>query len=286
MKKITLLFAIFFAINISAQDMVLTGVFDGPLTGGVPKAVEIFVINDIADLSTYGMGSANNGGGTDGVEVVFSGSANAGDYIWVASEDVEFQNYFGFLPTFVSSAANINGDDAIELFDNVVDDGTGTGTFIGDVIDTFGDINVDGTGEPWDHLDGWAYRVDDTGPDGATFVLANWTFSGVDANDGETSNDTAANPWPIGTYERNLSTVDNFSNGFNLYPNPTSTGVVTIQTKSNQPLQVSVFDVLGKQVISKTVLNSTLDVSNLKSGIYLVQVTQDDSTSTKKLVIK
>lgn len=286
MKKITLLFAILFAINMSAQDMVLTGVFDGPLTGGVPKAIEIYVINDIADLSTYGMGSANNGGGSDGVEVVFTGSANAGDYIWVSSEAVEFENYFGFPPTFVNNAANINGDDAIELFDNVVDDGTGTGTFIGDVIDTFGDINVDGTGEPWDHVDGWAYRTDDTGPDGATFALTDWIFSGIDANDGETSNSTAANPWPIGTYERNLSIVDNFSNGFNLYPNPTSIGVVTIQTKTNQPLQVSVFDVLGKQVISKTVLDNTLNVSNLKSGIYLVQVTQEGSTSTKKLVIK
>ena len=63
-----------------------------------------------------------------------------------------------------------------------------------------GDVYVDGTGEPWEHLDGWAYRVDETGPDGETFVLANWFFSGPNALDGETSNATAAVPFPIGTY--------------------------------------------------------------------------------------
>ena len=42
--------------------------------------------------------------------------------------------------------------------------------------------------------------VNETGPDGSTFVLANWMFSGPDALDGETSNDTATTPFPIGTY--------------------------------------------------------------------------------------
>lgn len=283
MKKITLLFAILFAVSMSSQDMVLTGTFDGPLPGGLPKVIEIYVINDIPDLSTYGVGSANNGGGSDGVELVFSGSANAGEYIWVASEDVEFQNYFDQAPTFVSDAANINGDDAIELFDNVVDDGGGV--FTGNVIDVFGDINVDGTGEPWEYLDGWAYRNDETGPDGTTFVIGSWSFSGVDANDDQTSNSTAPNPWPIGTYTRTLSLEDNITSTFNLYPNPVRNGLVTIKTNSNQPLQVGVFDVLGKQVISKTVTNNTLNVSALKSGIYLVQVTENNVTSTKKLVV-
>ncbi|GGD90296.1 T9SS type A sorting domain-containing protein [Planktosalinus lacus] len=283
MKKITLLFAILFAVNMSAQDMVLTGVFDGPLPGGLPKAIEIYVINDIPDLSAYGVGSANNGGGTDGVELVFEGSATAGDYIWVASEAVEFENYFDVAPTFVGEVANINGDDAIELFGNVVDDGGGNIT--GDVIDILGDIDVDGSGEPWDHLDGWAYRIDDTGPDGSTFELDSWFFSGVDANDGETSNSTAANPWPIGTYTRTLSLGDNLETSFNLYPNPTRNGVVSIQTNTNQPIQVNVFDVLGKQVLSRTISDNRLNVSNLKSGIYLVQVTQNNSTSTKKLIV-
>ncbi|MDZ7703906.1 MAG: ExeM/NucH family extracellular endonuclease [Trueperaceae bacterium] len=171
-------------------DLVITGVIDGPLSGGVPKAVELYVINNIADLSVYGLGSANNGGGTDGEEFTFPGVAvTAGSYIYVASEQPGFNEFFGFDPDYTSSAMGINGDDAIELFQN------------GSVVDIFGDINVDGNGQDWEYLDGWAYRADGTGQDGSTFVLGNWTFSGPDALDGETSNGTATTPFPIGTYQ-------------------------------------------------------------------------------------
>ncbi|MDF1594927.1 MAG: ExeM/NucH family extracellular endonuclease [Acidimicrobiia bacterium] len=170
-------------------DIVISGVVDGPLTGGIPKAIELYVVNDIDDLSIYGVGSANNGGGTDGEEFTFPAvSALAGTYLYVASESVGFTDFFGFAPDYTSAAANVNGDDAIELFMN------------GIVVDVFGDINVDGSGQPWEYLDGWAYRVADTGQDGSTFVLANWTFSDPNALDGETSNATATTPFPLGTF--------------------------------------------------------------------------------------
>lgn len=173
-------------------DLIITGVIDGPLSGGVPKAIELFALNDIADLSVYGVGSANNGGGSDGEEFTFSdGSATAGEYIYVASEAPGFTSFFGFSPDFTGSAANINGDDAIELF------------FNGTVVDTFGEIDVDGTGQPWEYLDGWTYRESGTGPDGETFVLDNWTFSGPNALDGETTNATAATPFPIASFDGN-----------------------------------------------------------------------------------
>jgi len=173
----------------TAQDMVITGVVDGPLSGGIPKAIEVCVLNDIPDLSVYGVGSANNGGGSDGEEFTFpAGPASAGTFLYVASEAPGFATFFGFAPTFTSGAMAINGDDAIELF------------MSGSVSDVFGDINVDGTGQPWDHVDGWAYRADGTGPDGTAFTLANWTFSGPNALDGEVSNGTAATPFPIGAY--------------------------------------------------------------------------------------
>ncbi len=64
----------------------------------------------------------------------------------------------------------------------------------------FGDINVDGNGEPWEYLDGWAYRNSSTGPDGNVFVLNNWSFSGPNALDGELLNATATSPVPVGTF--------------------------------------------------------------------------------------
>lgn len=173
----------------AAGTLIITGAYDATLTGGTPKGVELYVANDIADLSQYGIGSANNGGGTDGEEFTFPAvSVTAGTYIYVASESVQFTSFFGFAPDYTDGSMGINGDDAIELF------------HMGSVIDVFGDINVDGTGQPWEYLDGWAYRNNGTGPDGSTFTLANWTFSGITAFNGAMTNATASPALPIGTF--------------------------------------------------------------------------------------
>lgn len=188
-KLYATVFALLCGMSLSAQNMVLTAVYDGPLSGGTPKGVEIYIINNIPDLSLYGLGSANNGGGSDGQEFTFpSVSASAGDFIYVASDSANFHNFYGFPPNYVSSVSNINGDDAMELFGN------------GNVIDTYGDISAAPAG--WSYLDSWAYRVDNTGPDGTTYVAASWTFGTPNALDGETSNATAATPVPVGTYQR------------------------------------------------------------------------------------
>ncbi|MDB2418161.1 lamin tail domain-containing protein, partial [Flavobacteriaceae bacterium] len=173
----------------ATNSLIITGVFDAK-NGSSPKGVEIYVKNNIDDLSLYGVGSANNGGGTDGQEFTFPAvSATAGEFIYVVgtNQSDKFNTFFGFTPGYESGAMFINGDDAIELFENGV------------VIDVHGDINVDGTGEPWDTVDSWGYRVDDTGPDGSSFVLANWSFGGAAELDGATNSESTS-PFPIGTY--------------------------------------------------------------------------------------
>jgi hypothetical protein len=155
--------------------LIITGVFDAQLTTGAgPKGVELYVVSDIADLSLYGIGGANNGGGTDGEELTFDAvPATAGSYIYVTNTADGFSSFFGFAADYQSGSMSINGDDAIELFEN------------GNVIDTFGDINVDGSGQPWDYLDGWAKRASGTGPDGVAFDIAAWSFSGIDTLEGD-----------------------------------------------------------------------------------------------------
>jgi hypothetical protein len=86
--------------------------------------------------------------------------------------------------------------------------------------------------------------------------------------------------------EATLSTKKQNIENFKIYPNPTSLGYVNISSKSNSKLDVSVFDVLGKQVIKETVNDNVLNVSKLNSGIYIMKVSQDDATTTQKLVIK
>ena len=204
MKKnyfLTLLFALCVSVFSFGQDLVITGVYDGPNSGGTPKGMELYVVNDISDLSAYGVGSANNGGGSDGQEFTFPADAvTSGTYIYVASEVTQFTAFFGFAPTYNGgSSMGINGDDAVELFHN------------GSVIDTFGDINTDGNGEDWEYLDGWAYRVDGSGPEGATFTVTNWTYSGVNGLEGGNTNSSTNNPFPIGTYSDSASSASSIS---------------------------------------------------------------------------
>ncbi|MCH2146981.1 MAG: hypothetical protein MK073_04105 [Phycisphaerales bacterium] len=173
----------------ASADLLITAAYDGPLSGGTPKGIELYVENDIADLSAYGIGSANNGGGSDGEEFTFPAmGATAGSFIYVTTNDTAFSDYYGFAPDFVSSSMSINGDDAIELF------------HAGKVIDVFGDINTDGNGTPWEYLDGWAYRVDGTPANGGLWDDASFTYSGANAVDGCSTNDTCSSVMPIGSY--------------------------------------------------------------------------------------
>jgi len=185
-------------------DLVITGVIDGPLTGGLPKAVELYVANDIPDLSIYAVGSANNGGGTDGEEFTLpAASAVAGEFIYLATEATGFTDFFGFAPDYVDGDATlINGDDAIELFMNGV------------VVDVFGEIDLSGTGQPWDYLDGWAYRLSGAGQDGATFAPGN-LFDGqlgyLDyalANQALAGQVTGATAWHINADEPDIIDYD------------------------------------------------------------------------------
>jgi hypothetical protein len=201
----TFLLSLFSLCLFGQTDIILSGVFDGPLTGGTPKGIELYVLNDVADLSIYGIGSANNGGGTDGEEYTLPAvSASEGDYLYITNDSANFVAFFGIAPTFLDdgAASNVNGDDAIELFMN------------GNIVDVFGDINEDGTGTAWEYLDGWVYRMNVSGPDGPTFVSTNWTYSGVDVFDGQSQNATSPTPFPLGTYQPGGMPAVNANNDF------------------------------------------------------------------------
>ncbi|MFK8161107.1 MAG: nuclease, partial [Lewinella sp.] len=130
---------------------VLALLWDGSGTNG-GKAVHVRANRDIADLSVYGLGVANNGGGTDGQEFTYPAeSVSEGDHILVAREPATLASYFGacydgYDLVIQADEMNQNGDDGIELFLDMT------------VIQTYGDSDVDGTGQPWEYSGSWAYK--------------------------------------------------------------------------------------------------------------------------------
>lgn len=71
-----------------------------------------------------------------------------------------------------------------------------------------------------------------------------------------------------------------------LYPNPSTTGSVTITTGDHIPIEVKVFDVFGEVVHWETLRNNKLDTTRLQPGVYVVQIKQGQNITTRKLVIK
>ena len=286
MRKLYFLCFTFLMAGMSfGQDLIITGAIDGPLPGGFPKGIELYVVNDIADLSVYGLERAGNGDPSSGAQTYTfpADSYSAGDFIYVGKPDANsaagFAQYLNVTLNYESSAVDHNGNDAIILY------------FNGAPSDVFGEVGVNGSGESWECKDGWAYRNDNSSSS-ATFSDSEWTFSGPDALDGcDDSDDTGTNAdcasvFPVGTFSTTLNTETSQRDSFKMFPNPTNTGIVTISSLSNETVSVQVFDILGKQVKNELLLNNTLTVSDLNTGVYILKLTQNNASVIKKLVIK
>ena len=155
--------------------------FDLPSAGSDGKAIHLIANSDIPDISIYGIGVANNGGGSDGQEDDFPVmSVSAGDHILFARSPLAMETYFGLcfsdFDHVLEAGSNIsqNGDDAIELYEH------------NQVIETFGDINVDGTGEVWEYTDSWAYKLGNE-----------WTYGGVNCTDDSETSASSNCPYPL-----------------------------------------------------------------------------------------
>ncbi len=79
---------------------------------------------------------------------------------------------------------------------------------------------------------------------------------------------------------------DHEISGFKLYPNPATSDVVYITTDHNAYKVVNVYDVFGELVLTDRIASKILDISRLSPGVYMVQVSENDRTINRKLVVK
>lgn len=81
-----------------------------------------------------------------------------------------------------------------------------------------------------------------------------------------------------------LSSSEHHLNAIKLHPNPFKSNL-TINLKSEVATDIEIFDILGKRVLKNTITKTShLNLQTLKTGIYIVKITQGNSTMTKKLV--
>ena len=135
---------------------------------------------DIPDLSSYGLGVANNGGGSDGIEYNFPAqSLSQGENLWIIRDAQAYSNYFGaemwtqmsYVIDESGWGVGQNGDDAVELF------------LDGELVDIFGFVDVDGTGESWEYKDAWAHRNCEARIPSVIFSEDDWSIATPNCTD-------------------------------------------------------------------------------------------------------
>ena len=79
---------------------------------------------------------------------------------------------------------------------------------------------------------------------------------------------------------------DNNINGLTMYPNPLSGNTLYLTSTANAAMSVQIFDLLGKEVLKANVVNNAVNVAKLTAGVYVVKITEEGKTATRKLVIQ
>lgn len=83
-----------------------------------------------------------------------------------------------------------------------------------------------------------------------------------------------------------IKSIEISDNKFNVYPNPTQTGLLTISSETDSYYNIKIFDVLGKIIFEtpSTNLVSQIDLTAYNKGIYFIQITSDNTSYIKKIL--
>lgn len=106
----------------------------------------------------------------------------------------------------------------------------------------------------------------------AGYSFVNWTENGTAVSDNPTYNFTVnINRTLVANFILNTGIGDQLITNIRIYPNPTE-DVLNIDSPQNDVVFVSIFDCLGRQLI--TTREKTVNISHLKPGIYFVKVNE------------
>ena len=192
--------------------------------------------------------------------------------------------------TIAALNANVNTyESKLISFNNI----TITGTIVAGVVTPLAAGAVFTTNTNYNVFDGTTNGVLRTGFAEANYIGTVVPTGAFNATALGYDNVTTANP-PVLTPQfiirtsadiALLNTQNNEIAGLKVYPNPVSNGVLHIESDLNTERTISLFDVLGKQVLNTTTSNNTINIANLNSGVYIIKITEGVKTATRKLVI-
>ena len=259
------------------SDLSMQGVLDFSLPGKYFRGFHLKATADIADLSVYSMETYSSGDRlTANNTYTLSGSASAGDDIlfWFSNAENAaniYMNASNIFDVVVDESANnwngYNGDDPLTLSMN------------GTVVETYGELGVDGSGEAWEYTDTWAYKVD-----GA------WTYGAVNCTDGSYYmwDSGCVYPLAIGQQATGASTdlVTAFSHDFHtmsqagLWYNDGEAPIQRVTTNPADDDDAMKYTDDGSQAYSNMQIQFTSKVDMSSMNTFTVDVYVDGTTTT------
>src|SRR6056297_1661180 len=175
MKTLMLLAAFIWpALSVMGQTLIISEVAD-PGNEFEGRFVEIYNATDASiDLTagSYYLAKQSNGGNFANIEL--TGTIASGETYIIGATN--FSTYYAVTPDITSGNISGNGDDGYFLYSGG-DNTTGT------LVDAYGVIDVDGTGEPWEYENSRAVRAASIGSGNTTWTASEWTITAADVAD-------------------------------------------------------------------------------------------------------
>jgi len=185
MKKLVLVFGFLLVSSLVFGDLFISEVAD-PGDAYSARFVELYNTGTAIDFDTdtWYLCRQSNGGSTWG-DILLTGTIGANAYFCIAYNTASFETNYGFTPDQTSGNINGNGDDGYFLY-------SGSGHSTGTLVDAYGEIDVDGTGDPWEYLDAIAYRKNEISSPNTTWTASEWII--IDPGDTTDATPGSQNP--------------------------------------------------------------------------------------------
>ena len=240
--------------NTSSNDLFISEYVEGL---SYNKAIEIanFTGSSI-NLSNYSIARDRNGSGEFNPALPLTGTLESGNVHVIANTQAYQETLDRSNQTSDTDAISFNGNDPVGLFKNGV------------LIDFFGEI-----GGADDFKNKTFRRKAAVNEPTTTFNLAGeWD---------EYETDTVTD---LGTHTLSVSVNVLNETNVTLYPNPVQSN--ELYFNSNTPLNVEIYAITGKLILSKNLKNSSksIHISDLNTGLYIVKMTSDFGVQVKKLI--
>jgi endonuclease I/chitodextrinase len=217
------------------------------------------------NLSAYTVKKQTNGAGAWSTGLTLSGTLNSGSKFIIVNSSIASSCYSTSSANISTTATELtfNGNDAVGLFKNGV------------LIDIIGTFNG-GTAN---------FAADVTLRRKSTITSPSTTFNLATQWDNFTTDSCTNLGSKISTKAVKEEIVAE-PDGISLYPNPSNGEFTLYYSNSNKTYTIEIFSMLGQTVFLKeNIKQSSVPITNLPKGIYLVKITDDSKSTNKKIII-